>query len=292
MPEALRVKLHAVYKQATQGDCKEPKPFDRRQRERWEEWCKFEGTPPDVAKRRFITLLRTVDPALVTIVVPEEPPPGFPTTAFGDKICARCNSAIGCCQPLLAADGAPLTKKLLADEDLLTYERLKEFVVKASDNRRCKWGRHVPIPANMARQFKRWYESAGIGGFEPYIAEKDKTFENVLRVLLGTQFQKLHEMQLIAADLTYGARCLPWRCCCGVNLARCVICPHLPDRGAHASCFAFVVRRVHSLLHLKVRGDRRTGRPMRSSPAVLQGVHEARVYVRGARFRARNITKI
>jgi len=203
VPEALRVKLHAVYKQATQGDCKEPKPFDRRQRERWEEWCKFEGTPPDVAKRRFITLLRTVDPALVTIVVPEEPPPGFPTTAFGDKICARCNSAIGCCQPLLAADGAPLTKKLLADEDILTYERLKEFVVEASDNRRCKWGRHVPIPANMARQFKRWYESAGIGGFEPYNAEKDKTFENVLRVLLGTQFQKLHEMQLIAADLTY-----------------------------------------------------------------------------------------
>ena len=59
--DALRVKLFAVYKQATIGDCHEPKPFDARQREKWAEWCKFVGTPKLVAQRRYITLLRTFD---------------------------------------------------------------------------------------------------------------------------------------------------------------------------------------------------------------------------------------
>ena len=203
VPDALRVKLFAVYKQATIGDCHEPKPFDARQREKWAEWCKFVGTPKLVAQRRYITLLRTFDPSLIEVVVAEQPPPAFPTTLYGEPICARCNTKVGCCQPLLLGDGTPLIVKLMEDPSLLTPEKLRQFVGEADATKRCKWGRHCAIGKDAIRPFLRWFNAAGMGGFQQYNPAEDKSFENMLRALLYQQFQKLHAMDLIKEQLTY-----------------------------------------------------------------------------------------
>ena len=48
--DTVRLKLYAVYKQATVGDCDEDKPYDKLKREKWEEWMKFKGTSKVAAR--------------------------------------------------------------------------------------------------------------------------------------------------------------------------------------------------------------------------------------------------
>ena len=61
------LKVYAFYKQATVGDAPpaEEKPFETKQREKWDVWDKWRGTPTEVAKRRYITYLRGIDESLV-----------------------------------------------------------------------------------------------------------------------------------------------------------------------------------------------------------------------------------
>jgi acyl-CoA-binding protein len=101
-PERLKLKLYAVYKQATVGDCNEPRPFDSVKRKKWEMWKVFGGTETIVAMRRYITLLVQLDPVLVVVEVQEKPPPMFPTTPMGEPICARANCKAGCISPLIS----------------------------------------------------------------------------------------------------------------------------------------------------------------------------------------------
>jgi diazepam-binding inhibitor (GABA receptor modulator, acyl-CoA-binding protein) len=67
--ESQRLKLYAVYKQATVGDCHEDMPYDSAKRKKWEMWTLFKGMEKKPAMRRYITLLRQLDPRLVVIEV-------------------------------------------------------------------------------------------------------------------------------------------------------------------------------------------------------------------------------
>ena len=86
--------------------------------------------------RRYITLLRQLDPQLIVVEVHEAPPSGFPETSMGGAICARCNCKAGCLQPLLGSDrkSTPLETTLENDRTLLSYEGLREW-----------WVLHFPV---------------------------------------------------------------------------------------------------------------------------------------------------
>ena len=129
--DRIKLKLYAVYKQATVGDCNEDKPYDKIKREKWEEWRKFKGMTKVAAMRRYITLLRQLDPQLIVVEINEAPPSGFPETSMGGPICARCNCKAGCLQPLLGSDpkSTPLEHTLQNDQRLLSYDGLREWLV-------------------------------------------------------------------------------------------------------------------------------------------------------------------
>eukprot|EP00618_Florenciella_parvula_P032154 CAMPEP_0119495936 /NCGR_PEP_ID=MMETSP1344-20130328/19425_1 /TAXON_ID=236787 /ORGANISM="Florenciella parvula, Strain CCMP2471" /LENGTH=365 /DNA_ID=CAMNT_0007531575 /DNA_START=180 /DNA_END=1274 /DNA_ORIENTATION=+ len=203
VPDKIKLKIYGVYKQATQGDNREEKPADDKQRAKWEEWLKFKGTTPSVAKRRYITLLRSIDPKLIHVEVKEDPPPGFPETAAGEPICARCNSHAGCDMELWDEEGLPITETLNNDESLLSYDTMIAYVRRVNLHLRCEFGRHVPVTPKEAKPFMKWFHHVGNGGFTPYNPEKDSTMPKMLDVVLSRQFKHLHMMQLAKDQYTY-----------------------------------------------------------------------------------------
>ena len=169
VPDKLKLKIYGVYKQATAGDNHEVKPADDKQRAKWEEWLKFKGTTPTVAKRRYITLLRSIDPALIHVEVKEDPPPGFVETAAGEPICARCNTHAGCDLELLDDAGLPITETLNNDESLLSYDAMIAYVREVNLHLKCSFGRHVPVTPKEAKPFLLWFNHVGNGGFVPCV---------------------------------------------------------------------------------------------------------------------------
>jgi acyl-CoA-binding protein len=57
-----KLKLYALYKQATQGDVSGKKPgmLDMVGKAKWEAWGKIKGTPADEAKRQYVALVRAL----------------------------------------------------------------------------------------------------------------------------------------------------------------------------------------------------------------------------------------
>lgn len=57
-----KLKLYALYKQATQGDVSGKKPgmLDMVGKAKWEAWGKIKGTPSDEAKRQYVALVRAL----------------------------------------------------------------------------------------------------------------------------------------------------------------------------------------------------------------------------------------
>jgi len=85
------------------------KPWSARAREKWQAWLDLKGTDTLHAKRRYITLLHSIDPTLLCVSLPERPPPGFPRTGANEPICARCNCAAGCWEQVVQkGTGKPL----------------------------------------------------------------------------------------------------------------------------------------------------------------------------------------
>lgn len=60
------VQLHALYRQATEGDCWEARPTngDIGQNFRYDAWVALRGTPPEEAMERYIAMARDLTLAL------------------------------------------------------------------------------------------------------------------------------------------------------------------------------------------------------------------------------------
>jgi acyl-CoA-binding protein len=164
----IAVKLQAVYKQATSGDCDTPSPDNRdtdgkpqtkleREREgmRWTAWKQLIGMDVNMAKRRFITLLSEIDPLLIEVTLDENPPIGFPLDSDGHLICARCNTTTGCSRPLLDKQNRSLKQHLFGSEelfsDMIDSESLREWVRDSQQQQKCVWGSHQPITNKQVR---------------------------------------------------------------------------------------------------------------------------------------------
>jgi acyl-CoA-binding protein len=71
-------RLYGIYKQATVGDCDEPEPENPKGHAgiKWTEWHRLRGMSQNMAKRRFITFLASIDPAIIDVMPSEKPPDG------------------------------------------------------------------------------------------------------------------------------------------------------------------------------------------------------------------------
>ena len=118
-----QAKINAVHKQATLGDCCADTtecvtPFDKTVTTMWRG---FKGTPAATAKRRYIALLRDVDPCLLQVKAYQVTPWGFPTTAKGERICPYSNAKKGCPRPLVDKHGHSLELELDTKESLANF---------------------------------------------------------------------------------------------------------------------------------------------------------------------------
>jgi diazepam-binding inhibitor (GABA receptor modulator, acyl-CoA-binding protein) len=59
---ATLLKIYGLYKQATEGDVRQPKPgfSDLVGRAKWDAWAALKGTSPDEARRRYIELIESL----------------------------------------------------------------------------------------------------------------------------------------------------------------------------------------------------------------------------------------
>ncbi|KAF8057662.1 XDH1 [Scenedesmus sp. PABB004] len=83
VPDAVKLQLYGLYKQALAGDCAAPKPplWDRAGRAKWGAWRGAAGLPPGAAMARYVELLREHDPGWA--------PPAAPAPGRGGGAAAR-----------------------------------------------------------------------------------------------------------------------------------------------------------------------------------------------------------
>ena len=57
-----KIKLYALYKQATEGDCENPdiKNVEPEEKERCEAWCKMKGRSKDTAEKEYVDLSKNL----------------------------------------------------------------------------------------------------------------------------------------------------------------------------------------------------------------------------------------
>lgn len=187
-------KSHALYKQAIYGDCSTPAPENLKSKEghKWKYWDSLRGMPQEMAKRRFITYLSEINPALIDVVPCEEPPIGFPTLSNGTPICAKCNTKVGCSRVLYDQRRFNLKQQLFDNEELSKDPvLLKEWALNALQHQRCIWGAHQPIPVFQARQHEAWFNRIENKGFVAY--DCDSVF-HLLRDLVYYHHQLAYDM--------------------------------------------------------------------------------------------------
>lgn len=183
-----QARINAVYKQATLGDSKDTKwetPFQQRVTKIW---CTYKGTPQLMAKRRFLTLLRDVDPSLLQIKDYHFVPWGFPTSAKGVRICPYSNTKKGCSRPLIDKCGNHLENELENNERLSDLARLQEWLDEAASQQRCSLGLHVPISKDMGAKFADFFARPECGGFQPYMP---KMFHEIVKKVQRVSCEKL-----------------------------------------------------------------------------------------------------
>ncbi len=164
------LKLQAIYKQAVYGDNPDaaPENLDTTEGHKWQAWNKLKGMPQEMAKRRFITFLAEINPALIDVMPDEKPPPGFPLDRRGNPICAKCNTVVGCARPLLDKFKMNLRTQLFENEEFHEPEKLTLWIQNAIANQRCVWGMHQAITKAEARPFMDWFNREENRGFYPY----------------------------------------------------------------------------------------------------------------------------
>lgn len=121
-----------------------------------------------MAKRRFLSLLREVDPRLLQIKAYHFVPWGFPTSAKGECICLYSNAKKGCPRPLIDKYGNRLEHELENNAGLSDLARLREWLDEAASQQRCSLGLHVPISKDMGAKFAKFFARPECGGFQPY----------------------------------------------------------------------------------------------------------------------------
>jgi ankyrin repeat protein/acyl-CoA-binding protein len=188
------LRLHGIYRQATQGDCNETEPTVRKgaHYQKWLEWFRLKGTTQEVAMRRFITFLAEVNPILIDVMPAEKPPPGFPMDNKGQQICAKCNTRVGCQRPLLNQYNIELRQELFENDHLHDKENLRAWVSNAMVNQRCVFGVHKSVAKADIKPFQKWFDRSENGGYDSYNAA---SVVFIVRELVEYQYQIVWDMQ-------------------------------------------------------------------------------------------------
>lgn len=170
-PAAVVAQINGTYLQATQGDYVDEshKSVEHAQRDEmpsYQEWKRIKGMPRETAKRRLITLLRSIDARLLNV---RAQPVGYLLqTREGRPICPWANSVRGCPMPLLDTDGTPLPQVIDRDIETLKTEAGFRRWIAAHEEHACYLGIHVPLLSLAVRPYLTWFNQKIVGGFKPY----------------------------------------------------------------------------------------------------------------------------
>eukprot|EP01084_Bolivina_argentea_P239827 403015_1 len=130
----MHCKVSAVHMHAVKGEY--PDEMDASflnslcSREVAQEWELLRGTKTDSAQRRFIGLLRNINPNLLEVsssYIFQPPPEEFPTN-LGIFVCPYSNSKAGCPLPLMDKDGRNVEQELQYNHSFSDSEILKEWL--------------------------------------------------------------------------------------------------------------------------------------------------------------------
>lgn len=172
-----------MHKQATLGDCTEQDwstPFEKTVLRMWRG---YKGTQALTAKRRFLALLRDVDPRLLQVKAYQFSPWGFPTTSRGERICPYSNSKKGCPRPIMDKYGHNLEHEIDNNDSLAEFANLKKWLDEVGAQQRCALGLHTPVSAEMGANFSTFFARPECGGFQQYAP---KTIHKMVKKV-GTQ---------------------------------------------------------------------------------------------------------
>ena len=199
------LKVHCIYKQATKGDSIELEPENKKSSDwiKWKMYHDMRGIPQEMAKRRFITYLAEINPALIDVMPDEKPPAGFPHDRDGRPICAKCNTVVGCTRPVLDQFKQDIRSQLFEDTDLHEPSALRRWVFNAMSNQRCVWGMHTAITEFQAKPFHAWFARTENQGFAPY---DSSTIMMIIRELLTFHYEIGYDMQVNLEEHTAETR--------------------------------------------------------------------------------------
>jgi ankyrin repeat protein/acyl-CoA-binding protein len=170
-PAKVVPQVNGTFLQATQGDYvdqsdKSPEAAMRDQTPSYQEWKRLIGIDQETAKRRFITLLRSIDKRLLNV---KSKPVGYVlTTREGEPICPWANTARGCPLPLLDLDGTSLVDVVSRDMELLKKESYFRRWIFSHEKHSCRLGVHMPLIPLVVRPYLPWFKQKICGGFKPY----------------------------------------------------------------------------------------------------------------------------
>ena len=121
-------RINAAARQVTHGDCPEQQhvqPESSFEQTVCEFWAAYKGMSAEMAMRRFLILIRRVEPSLLQAKHCTHVPFGFPCNAAGEQICPYANSARGCIHPLIDSFGRSLEHELDTNDDLADFTQLQ-----------------------------------------------------------------------------------------------------------------------------------------------------------------------
>jgi hypothetical protein len=192
-PTEVVPKVNGTYLQATHGDCTTPAAAKGvEESASMVEWRRLKGTDMATAKRRFITLLRSIDQGLLRI---KARPVGYVLcTRDGQPICPWSNTGRGCPMDLLDKDGTPLRGVIERDmQSLKDPATFRRWVVE-HEQHQCELGAHMPLIRLEVRAYLPWFEQKICGGFVPY------TFKDFRRMVRGIVNRQAAHFQALMDD--------------------------------------------------------------------------------------------
>ena len=193
------MKLQVIYRQAMYGDCTSPPPQNLKSLNglKWQAWIALKGMPVVMAKRRFITYLAEINPALVDVMPDEKPPDGFCRDDHGNPICAKCNTVSGCGRPLLDQFKVDMRDQLFDSDELHEPPALRGWIRNGLEHQQCVWGKHKAVASADIKQYALWFNKDENGGYKPY---EPTSVYDIVRDLLTYHFEVAYDMQTNAKE--------------------------------------------------------------------------------------------
>jgi len=200
-PRDFVAKLHGVLLQAIRGDyvilvdeeTKDGKP--KKLTPAKEEWRRLKGTDKSTAKRRFITLLRSLDDKLLDIT--EKPKHFTLKNDEGVVVCPWSNTVRGCPLQLLDKQGQPLDDLIDRCMDNMLDPVFFRRWITENERHHCCLGVHQPIIHVIARPYLYWFNMKICGGFKPY---DFKAYHRLLRRILDRQSRRFQDLMNNSKD--------------------------------------------------------------------------------------------